>query len=339
MLPDGFGYPYQAAVAIGSIVYGSLGFALAAFSARLFFARLPVALAVILLWLASNTFYYMVFEPSMPHMVSLLSVALVLTIWLRWFHRQPPPVWWKAVLLGASGSLVLLVRMQDAPFLLIPAVSILVAMVQSWRNGETGETIRWVHICLIGSITALIVCIPQFLTWRAIYGSWLSMPYVGGEPAQRFIWLQPQLFHVLFSSFHGLFIWHPVFLLATIGLFALGRRDRWLAVALLIVFAIDIYSISAWSYWWQGDSFGGRKFITMTWAWVLGLAALLAWLWSQRRARPLVLLVGVLLILWNALSLMQYRLGFVPMGEPLTWEQMTIDRLLLPWTLLQQLLS
>jgi hypothetical protein len=52
-----------------------------------------------------------------------------------------------------------------------------------------------------------------------------------------------------------------------------------------------------------------------------------------------MLAVGLLLIVWNGLSLIQYRLGFVPMSAPLTWQQMTIDRLRIPWLLLRKLWS
>ena len=84
----------------------------------------------------------------------------------------------------------------------------------------------------------------------------------------------------------------------------------------------------------QGDSFGGRMFLNATWIWVMGLAALIEWL-RARRLFYLALALGALLICWNGLSLIQYRLGFVPMSKPLTWEQMTIERIKLPWMLLQ----
>lgn len=42
------------------------------------------------------------------------------------------------------------------------------------------------------------------------------------------------------------------------------------------------------------------------------------------------------LVLWNGLSFAQYRLGLVSMNAALTFRQMTIDRLLLPWRLLRR---
>jgi len=118
--PDGYGYLYQGAIAIGSIIYGTLGFWLAYRCTRRRFSHVAALLAVGLLWLASNSFYYMVFEPSMSHMVSLFSVALLLTIWFLRLRDVAALSLATAAMLGAAGGLVLLVRLQDAPFLLLP---------------------------------------------------------------------------------------------------------------------------------------------------------------------------------------------------------------------------
>lgn len=74
-------------------------------------------------------------------------------------------------------------------------------------------------------------------------------------------------------------------------------------------------------------------FIDFAWLWLFGLTGCLSWL-----ARRRVVLVGIMLVLigWNGLSLVQYRLGFVPMSQPLTWRQMTIERIMLPFKLLNR---
>ena len=51
-------------------------------------------------------------------------------------------------------------------------------------------------------------------------------------------------------------------------------------------------------------------------------------------------LLGLLLfalVVWNGLSFAQYRLGFVSKSAALTIQEMTVDRLLLPFELLQSL--
>jgi hypothetical protein len=332
---DGYSYLYQAAISIGSIVYGTLGFWMAFLCGRRMFSQLATITAVGILWLASNFFYYLVFEPSMAHMVSVFSVALLLTIWFLRFRSKDVPRPIQAAWLGIAGGLVVLVRLQDAIFLLLPYVYLLVRCVQEWRAGRLQMAQRWFWSGVITALMTLIAFLPQIIVWQRLYGTWAVNPYLS-EHTPAFYWLQPQLAGVLFSTFHGLFIWHPIYLFALGGLAIVAQRDRRLALALAGVLLLDLYLVAAWWAWWQGDSFGGRMFLSAMWIWVLGLAGCLEWLRARRLLYP-ALVIGVLLIAWNGLSLMQYRLGFVPMSAPLTWEQMTVERLRLPWLLLKRL--
>jgi hypothetical protein len=189
----------------------------------------------------------------------------------------------------------------------------------------------------VAACTALVFA-PQFVVWRRLYGTWLTSPYVSDHDP-LFYWLQPQVGGVLFSTFHGLFTWHPIYLLALAGLAVVWQHDRELALGLLALLAVEVYVVAAWWSWWQGDSFGGRMFLSATWIWVLGLAGLIGRLWSSARLRGPVLAIALLLLLWNGLSLLQYRLGLVPMSAPLTWEQMTVERVRAPWVVLRRLLA
>jgi hypothetical protein len=292
----------------------------------------------LLLWFASNAIYYMVIEPSMAHMVSLFSASLLLSCWFWWLHRaQRPPALWQAALLGAAGGLVLLVRLQDAFLLLLPYGTLALYMLQAWQAGEYVRVRQWLRAGVVAACCTVLIFVPQIIAWQQIYGTWLALPYLSDhDPA--FTWLSPHIAGVLVSPFRGLFIWHPVYLLATIGLLVLARRDRSMALWLALLLALNIYIVASWWAWWQGDAFGGRMFLNAMWIWVLGLAGLLEWLREHIRPslyRPL-LAVALLLVVWNGLALAQYRLGLVPMDAPLTWEQITLDRLRLPWLLLQR---
>ncbi|HKF93256.1 MAG TPA: hypothetical protein VKB96_01385, partial [Gammaproteobacteria bacterium] len=299
------------------------------------FSQLAALTAAGLLWLASNSFYYMAFEPSMSHMVSLFSVALLLTIWFVWFRNVERPTLVRAVALGAAGGLVLLVRLQDAPFLLLPYGYLLLQCIRTWRAGSIRAAQHWLLCGLITSACTLIIFAPQLAVWQQLYGTWAVSPYFE-DHIPAFDWLHPQIGGVLFSTFHGLFTWHPIYLFALCGLAVVAKRDRQLAIALVALLLLEVYIVAAWWAWWQGDSFGGRMFLSAIWIWVLGLAGAIEWVRARRLFYPM-LVVGLLLIVWNSLSLIQYRLGFVPMSAPLTWEQMTIGRLKIPWLLLRKL--
>ncbi len=189
-------------------------------------------------------------------------------------------------------------------------------------------------IGLVTAVTTAVVFLPQIIVWQIMYGPGAESPYVT-ERKPAFYWLQPQVGNVLFSATRGLFAWHPIFLLSALGLPLVFRRDRDLALGLILLLVLNVYIVAAWWSWWQGASFGGRMFLNATWAWVLALAALIDWL-SSRRASSTAVLVGTVLIAWNALALVQYRLGLIPWEEPLTWTQLTTERFELPRTLLKR---
>lgn len=335
---DGYSYLYQSAISFGSIFYGVLGMYLAARSACRYYSQEASGLALVLLCMTSNIVYYMIFEPSMSHLVALFCVSFLLWYWQRAFYQQERPRWRSFALLGAAGGAVLVVRLQDAIFLLLPYCYLLWRWIEALRTRRFELAQHWLTGGLLTVLFTLLLFSPQLYVWQTLYGTFLSSPYKHDHDPP-FYWLQPQLWNVLFSSYHGLFSWHPIFLLALIGLLMAGKQLGWQRWALLGTLALNLYLVAAWWAWWQGDSFGGRMFISALWIWQIGLACFVERLWQQRSGQIAVLSAGCLLLIWNTLSLMQYRLGFVSMGDPLTWQEMTIERLRLPWLLLERLLN
>jgi len=337
-VPDGYNYLYQAAVCIGSIVYGGLGILFAYRVARRFFAERPSAWAIAVLWLASPFFYYMVFEPSMSHMNSFFSVSALLALWFLRLRDVEVPRWLDFAALGAIGAIMMSVRMQDALFLLIPCAWFGGRVASLLRRGDRRAASRWARGALLAALVAVAVFSLQLYTWYSIYGTYTESPYQHDNgPSNAFSWSDPQLANVLFSSFHGLFSWHPVLLLATAGIAMLWRRDRWFATALLCAFAAQVYLVASWWAWSAGAAFGGRMFLNCGLPWIVGLASLFAWTWERPKWLPALATVSFLLIGWNALSLTQYRLGFVSAEAPLTWQQMTVDRVAVPLKIIERL--
>jgi len=175
----------------------------------------------------------------------------------------------------------------------------------------------------------LVVFSPQLLMWKTLYGSFLTIPQGTGF----FNWSSPHVLATLFSTRHGLISWHPIFLLGLLGLVPLWKEHREVALVILFVFAGELYVNSAVSNWWADDAFGGRRFVSLIPFLTVPLTVVLT-----RMRRRLVAAVLAALVLWNGLSLIQYRLRFVSMSEPLTIREMTVDRLLVPFRLIQSIL-
>lgn len=329
---DGYGYFYQAFVLSGSILYGGAGLLLTYRFVRELAAEKVALTATVLVAFGGSLVYYMTAEPSMAHTLSVFASGLFFYIWAR---RRNRPGIKTALLYGLLGGLMALIRPQDGLFLALP---FLARLPDAWRSlrgrGTPGEWWRWLRDGLLAGLTALVVFSPQMVIWGQIYGNYFRSPYTYQQHPVLFYWLSPRLGAVLFSAFRGLFTWHPVFLLALVGLSLTYRKERAFATLSLLGFAAQWYMISSWHNWVQGDAFGGRMFIVCTPIFALGLAHLIE-LAARHRAWPAVYAVGGLLLIWNLLLFVEYRFDLATAQRPPTCYDMTIRRV----TFLMDLIS
>jgi hypothetical protein len=84
------------------------------------------------------------------------------------------------------------------------------------------------------------------------------------------------LWGTFISSRHGLFIWHPITLLASAGLFLLFRVNRELAGVCIATLALSVVSNCTIYDWWGGAAFGMRRLLSVSPIFAIGLAAFFA---------------------------------------------------------------
>ncbi len=262
--PDGrpiFGPPFTTAFALASLFYGLLALALTYRLCRLVEpaeAGAGVAAAA----LATPLAYYLVYAPSYSHTFSAFAVALFLWTWWRGRERRGVLGW---LWLGFLGGLMGLVRFQDGP---LAAIALLDLPRARWR----------VLLALPGLLAGFA---PQVALDVLMFGTWLPQ-----RPAGQDLQLMPgHYWQVLFSSYHGLFVWSPVLVVAVAGLALVRARELQLAFgyALLVEVVID----GAAPDWWGGYAFGARRFLDLTPFFALGLAG------AARRVGPVVADVGL----------------------------------------------
>jgi hypothetical protein len=316
---DGMGYVYQAPTLLGSMTYGFAGVLLVYRSCRRFFDKLSSATAAILIWLATNLIYYMLAEPSMAHACSFFAVALFLELWLRF---RPAPTLSQWVFLGLAGGLVAIVRLPDATWLALPFIDAVLAL----RSAGSGGVGRQLKGFLFFTLSAAFIFAPQLVIWQILKATAARTMHAYSHGF--FYWMTPEILNVLFSLRHGFYTWHPVLLLATAGLVPLYCKDRILSFLLGLMFAVQLYLISAYYGWFGGNAFGGRMLISTLPALALGLAALVDWA-VRRRAWFAVCTLACCLISWNALFFAQYRFGYIPKSREITLHQMTVGKFLM----------
>ncbi len=314
---DGYSQPYIVAICLASYLYGCLGLLLCYALASRVFGKAIGALAVVTMWLATPVIFYTVIAPPWSHATSLLVVTLFLWLWHR--TRRPegrtPKEW---ALLGLSAGAMMLVREQDALFLVVPILDfgfwILDFGLTVDANPKSKIQNQLLGLVLMG-ITASITFIPQLIAYRVITGHFGPSKVVSG----KFTWTSPNFLNVLFSPEHGLIPWTPVLALGLAGLVLLWRKDRVLTAALTLAFLLQVYVAGSFLTWQSASSFGQRRFINCTLIFVLGFAALVAWALSNGLPKWAVGLVIALFVAWNAGLLMQYALWCSSQRQALDW--------------------
>ena len=274
ILAGGGGDQYAPALvdsfALASLLAGLLTLAIA--------WRLTRSLAVLVgVGLATPFAYYLLYEPSYSHTFSALASSLFILAW--WRLRGLSDRWWWWVLMGALGGVMALARWQDGLLLGIIAI-------------DVGRG-RWRSLLAIPA--ALAVFSPQLLADHALFGTWLPQ-----RPAGQSLQVFPgHYLQVLISSYHGLFVWHPITAAAVLGfVFVPGWRLR---AAFAYAFLVETAINGALPDWWGGFAFGARRFLDLTPFWAIGLAAL------SRKLPPLLVRIGLLAaVAWNLLLLANF---------------------------------
>ncbi len=304
----GYEFQYVAGLVLGTNFYAFMGLlALYDVSTR-FFARHPALIAVLAVWLGTPWVNYLYFEPGYAHVLSASLVAVFI-----WSHLDSRAQSGRqnrgclAVRTGIVAGLMMLSRWQNAIFLVVPVLDILVGRFRGGTIDRKQMTLVIAQIFLLVG-TAVLVFIPQVVVWHHVYGHWFVIPMGSG-----FVRLSsPSLLAVLFSPRNGLFSWTPLIPLSLLGMIALARRDRILAIGLLVAILAQWYLNASVVDWWGGSAFGGRRFIGSSAIFVLGLAGLLDAAWQNRTWR-IVAMIGVISgMIWNILLWTQYAIGTPP---------------------------
>lgn len=297
---DGFSQPYISAVAYGSAFYAFLAILLSIRAARSVLGDRSGVVCGLAVWLGTPLLFYMYVAPPFSHACSAFAVALFVNVWLH-VRRTWSLAGIFALALGAG--LMAMVREQDAFLAVGPAVDFLVTTGRTRDHRRVG---RVALAAVTGVLGFVLAYTPQLLAYSALNG------YAGpAEHVQRkMYWYSPHALQVLASPSHGFFFWTPLAIPALAGLclMAIQRRDadrRAIGIALLLMAASQVYVAGSVESWTVAGAFGQRRFVCLTVALVVGLAALLQAGRPPAR-RVTVLVVIAAMVWWNIALIAQF---------------------------------
>jgi len=307
---DGYSFPYQRAIGLGTLLYGFSGLVLIYQVLRRYFSKGLACLSTLGLCGVSFLIWYLTVENSMVHGVSMFATTLFLFLWHR-YRTVPTRVPW--VWLGAVAGIMTMVRWQNSAFVALPLADLLWL---SWQ-ARSSRTRLWTtsRNLVIFTGAAFIAFVPQLLFWKSVYGSWFYLPV--REHAFQPTWLPPYIIDVLFSSNRGLLSWTPVITASLIGLVFFARHHGRVALVLAGGFLAQVWINGAVEIWWGGSGFGARRFANCALVFAVGLAGLLAVINRRPLIAPIVTLCA--LLLFNTVFMLGYRNGTLSPTEGVTF--------------------
>ncbi|PIS09368.1 hypothetical protein COT75_01680 [Candidatus Beckwithbacteria bacterium CG10_big_fil_rev_8_21_14_0_10_34_10] len=239
----GYTMIYQHFVGLGAIFYLLLGLFFLLKLYQKYYSKNVVVLTLVSLLLATNLFHYATFDSLMSHVFSFSLISGFLYFLDNKNKKNPKELNLKnSILGGILLGLIFLVRNSNL------IIGLLLFPLIKKKNFKS---------LLFILFSFLIVCLPQFLYWHYVSGSFFLFSYKG----EGFNFLSPKIFKTLFSVRKGLFFWAPVFFLGLLGIKGLKEKFKALFFPFLGVIFLFIYLISSWYDWSFGASFGNRAFI------------------------------------------------------------------------------
>lgn len=316
---NGFSKPYLVTLAVATSLYALLGLWISFRLAREYFEERWAFLATIALWLASSLPAYIYVEPAWSHAHSVFAVALFLWYWNRTRVQRTLKQW---LLLGLIAGLMVEVYFPNSVLLLIVIVEFYAENFRGSTELPARAISDSVRNYLVFAAAILVTFSPTLIIRSILFGN----PLAGGAYVNHaWNWTSPALLKVLFSPAQGLLTTTPILIPAIVGIFLLYKHDNILGFGLTLAFSAFCFLIASYPFWNLGPAFGNRYFISLTPAFVLGLALVLSKLahhWRDphafaRRAWG----VAAIVILWNAGLVFQWSLGLMPDEGPVYWQE------------------
>ncbi len=244
---------------------------------------------------------------------TFMAASLVAFALAAWGRRKPTVGVWAATGFAAGGAIA------TKPYAALVLAAIAVLLWAPWRAAARRERVR----------LALALALPVLLWIAAIaWYDWYrfgSLTDSGYHESLLTLAAPIDFFGLLFSPGKGLIFYSPLVVLGALGIGRLWRRDRPLAIALLIFF-VGLTCIAGSTTFWGDEVWGPRYIVPAAWA----LLVPIAW-WADTRVRRRVLAgVAALAVLVQIVAVSAQYAHYVDVVDALTGVPVYQDRFGVP---------
>ena len=235
---DGYSSVYFIFVFLATLFYVTIGLIFLYKALLRFFDERYALLTVVLVFFATNLFYYTIIVPGMSHAYSFSLIA-VFIYFVPVFYDKPTVK--RALLVAFPFALAVLIR----PTTMVAGLYFLLFDVYSFKSFSERLKLlaeKW-YLIVVMAFASFLVFVPQILYWHLVTGEYFVYSYQDEGFTNI---LSPHIWTVLIGSRNGLFIYTPLMFLSVCSLLYLVYRQRLTALGILLVMVIIVYLDASW---------------------------------------------------------------------------------------------
>jgi len=236
---DGFSYPYQLSISIGSLLIALLGLLVLRLVLLQYFSDRVVAISILLLVLGSNYLNYSAIDGAMTHNSLFTIYSLILYFTIK-FYKAPSYKY--SLILGALIGLATLIRPTEIISFLIPILWNVRLISYKEITNRFSLLKSKSNLLLVSFLVCFSIVFIQLLYWKYASGDWIVYSY----QEQGFSWLSPHIKECLFSYKSGWLSYSPLMVFSLIGYYFLLKRKENNFGTLLLFMLLFMYINFSW---------------------------------------------------------------------------------------------
>lgn len=288
-MANGYSDSYELAIKISSLFYALLGLILVYKVLRRFFDETPALVGTLLTLLATNLFWFAIFQTGMSHVPLFFLYALLMYLTIRLHDRPERKIF---LLLGLVIGLITIIRPTDIICVSIPLFYD-VYDGPSFRKKMDLLKANWLNILLLAAV-AVLPLLPQIMYWKIVTGKYFYYSY----GTQTFTWNPQWIKEGLFYFSNGWLPYTPIMGLALLGMLCLRSIKKW-ALCIWLLLPAYICIIYSWYCYRYINGLGSRPMLHMYPLLAVPLTAFLVFLWR----RPLLIKAGTVVVVAFCMAL------------------------------------
>ena len=298
---DGYSFPYYALNFLASSCQVFLGLLVCYKLLKKFFSSRVSLITTLSVFTTTSLPYFTFIRNRMSHSGDMLVGFLFLLLFFSFRDQKNRPFAF-FILWGFLGGILFNLRPNNILYLIFPLGFWFQNIIYK-KSFLFENTKQWFSFFIM-TVSFFLTIMPQFITWYVLYGAFApdtsGMAFIVGNNISGVL---KSISNLLYSYSWGVLFVEPIWLLGTIGLIFLFKKDRWISIFSIVVLMGACALPVALG---NGASFGQRYLLSALPVLALGLAQVIDSI--KGKYQPLLVVLLVLLSIWIYVLLINFNL-------------------------------